>query len=384
MSSNDNEQLIINSQPNRNLLSLFIEGNNDPKNLTLYNYEKQRYIASQLNIIEAILKIKGNFTIFISGYLWWEEMNNVVKFVKHFCGSYFDIYYIDIHKNTLVSSNRDILFDLFNDTYENIKINDRKFNNLKGSIIVSYTFPFGIITDEARRDVHINIVPSFDLLNKLLRDNKYTNNFTKDKKTEHVKFLINSWEDSEISKSIIFNDDYNSNRNFYYKQIFDKIIEIIEKKLYGPNYEQLKQIRLINSTHPIVDNNLINNIDRELLNTSNVSQNFYSESLFNSINNEINLYNDNFKNNNYFSDSIINDSLFNSINNEINLQNNNNDVISNISSSDSLTTISSINNSIKYDFKDIGFDYLENYRNNFINIDNVKKIHYDNNLSIIK
>jgi hypothetical protein len=198
-----------------------------------------------MNIVEAILSDKNKYIIFISGYLWWNVNDYIIKALSN--NLHFEVIYINqlIPENTLITTADQINFTVANELMKQ-KLNDNKTKGKKsGYIIVSYTFPPEKI--DFYPDIHINISADTLLITSLIIDLAKNKQIPRMKIDEHLSYLSKSWKGNKINKFIIFSSNYENKLNELYGLIFDTIMDNIMKKVYGEKYDEYKTDGKINN-----------------------------------------------------------------------------------------------------------------------------------------
>jgi hypothetical protein len=188
-----------------------------------------------VTIIEKILEQKKKYIILLSGLLWWDYFNYIVKILADNLGFELIYVYSLLPDDKLISSADHINFPALN---EIIQDRLKKYTNV-GYIIVSYTFPPEKI--EFYPDFHINININPLLLTNITIEFVKSSNISRLDIDNHINYLFKSWKTNKINKTIIYHQDFIEKENLLYGYIFDAIMENIEKKLYGENFDKIKE-----------------------------------------------------------------------------------------------------------------------------------------------
>lgn len=188
-----------------------------------------------MNIVQAILAEKKKFIILISGYLWWDTIKNISNALADNLN--FEIIYINqlLPENLLITSADHLNFPVANELIKEKLSNDRINGEQKGYIIVSYSFPPEKL--DFYPDIHINISPNQMLLTSLIVDLAKSKNISRFDIDNHISYLTKSWKSNKITKNIILYQDYLIKINDIYAILFNTIMDIIMKKLYGEKYD---------------------------------------------------------------------------------------------------------------------------------------------------
>lgn len=216
-----------------------------------------------MNIVEAILVDKHKYNILISGYLWWSNMDFIIKTLANNLN--FDVIYADsfVSKNKLPINAEQINFPKLNYDVKSKMDDNKKKNIYKGLIIVSFTFPPEKI--EFYGDFHININVNPNLLSKIIVELVKTQFIQRFDIDAHIGYLSNSWKTNKINKYIVYMDNYldGTNQEMSYYQMFDALMDNIMKKVYGEKYEQLKNVTIADSKYKLPPDN------QKMINISN-------------------------------------------------------------------------------------------------------------------
>jgi hypothetical protein len=199
-----------------------------------------------MNIVEAILSDKNKYIIFISGYLWWNILDYVVKALSNNLN--FEIIYINqlIPLNTLITSADVINFPIANEIMKQKLYENKSNRKSSGYIVVSYTFPPEKI--DFYPDIHINISADATLITSLIIELAKNKQIPRMQIDEHLSYLSKSWKGNKINKSIVLSSNYETKINEIYGLIFDTIMDNIMKKVYGEKYEDYKSNGKINGS----------------------------------------------------------------------------------------------------------------------------------------
>lgn len=199
-----------------------------------------------MNIVEAILSDKNKYIIFISGYLWWNILDYIVKALSNNLN--FEIIYINqlIPLNTLITSADVINFPIANEIMKQKLYENKSNRKSSGYIVVSYTFPPEKI--DFYPDIHINISADATLITSLIIELAKNKQIPRMQIDEHLSYLSKSWKGNKINKSIVLSSNYETKINEIYGLIFDTIMDNIMKKVYGEKYEDYKSNGKINGS----------------------------------------------------------------------------------------------------------------------------------------
>ena len=189
-----------------------------------------------MDIVEAYLT-NSRYIIGISGYVWWDTHRLIVNALSE--NFKFDVIYVNqmIPLNKMIKSADALDFAKLHEDVNNI-LNNYRYNGNGGLIIVSPTFPQEKI--KFHINLHININVNSVLQTELIVDLVKNNNMNRMDIDTNMAYLARSWKTNRINKTILIQADYKSNINKIYEQIFDYIIENIERKLYGEKYDEIK------------------------------------------------------------------------------------------------------------------------------------------------
>ena len=190
-----------------------------------------------MNIVDAILDKNKKYIILISGYLWWDNFNSIIKALA--TNLNFEVIYINqlIQENKLITSSDQINFPVINEIVKEKLNNNKETKIYKGYIIVSYSFPPERL--DFFPDIHVSIQANPVLLTSLIIDLIKTKNVSRMDVDIHLAYLSKTWKTNKITKTIFLQPDYEPNINKYYGFIFDAIIENITKKLFGEKAEEI-------------------------------------------------------------------------------------------------------------------------------------------------
>ena len=199
-----------------------------------------------MNIVDAILQKNKKYIILISGYLWWSEMDDIVKALAD--NLKFEVIYVTqlVPDNKLITSSDQINFPAMNEIVKQKLDRDKEYNKTakddekiyNGYIIVSYSFPPERL--DFFPDFHISIQTNPVLLTSLTIDIVKTKNIPRMDVDLHLAYLSKSWKTNKINKTIIFQPDFLQTVDKMYGYIFDAIMENIGKKLLGESYTDPK------------------------------------------------------------------------------------------------------------------------------------------------
>jgi len=215
-----------------------------------------------MNIVDVFLQKNKKFIILVSGYLWWSEMDDIVKTLAD--NLKFEIIYVTqlVPDNKLITSADQINFPAMNEILKQKLNRDKDFNKDKddehkiynGYIIVSYTFPPERL--EFFPDFHISIQANPVLLSSLTIDIVKNKQIPRMEVDMHLAYLAKSWKTNKINKTITFQQDYSQTADKMYGYLFDAIMENTAKKLYGESYVDPANVKKV-SDYPLPPTNQI-------------------------------------------------------------------------------------------------------------------------------